>query len=309
MAQTSGVFGALSDQVLKTIVDFSKQGLNELDPTFPKLFKGKSTTHKFERMQSIAPFGTAPRKGEGEEYTFDQIQAGYSKDITPLEYGFGFLWTETAEEDDEYDVLAQKSKWLGFSMSVLRETLAAAVINNGFTASTGTLTADGISLYNTAHTLKRGGTAKNRLSTDSDLSVGAVDQMRSDMRTNTKLESGQLVKPTRDLYLLHHPDNEGLAIRICKSNGMQGTADNDVNHIKETMNLTPLAWEYLSDNDAWFMVAKNPGAHGLKQITRVKPTINPPRQDPRTGNWIITTRLREVFDAFDWRNTAGTPGA
>jgi hypothetical protein len=100
-------------------------------------------------MQSIAPFGSVPRKGEGEEYSFDQIQPGYSKDITPLEYGLGFQWTETAMEDDDYDVLAQYSKWLGFSMRVLQETQAAAVFNNGFTATTGTLTADGLSLFNT----------------------------------------------------------------------------------------------------------------------------------------------------------------
>jgi hypothetical protein len=58
-------------------------------------------------MTSIAPFGSMPRKGEGEEYSFDIIQQAYTKDFTPLEYGFGFQWTETAQEDDDYDVLAQ----------------------------------------------------------------------------------------------------------------------------------------------------------------------------------------------------------
>src|SRR5882672_1305652 len=163
--QNSGVFGALSDQVVKTIVDFTKLGLTELDQTSPKLFKQKETTRKFERMQSIAPFGAMPTKGEGEEYSFDQIQPGYSKDITPVEAGFGFQWTETSMEDDDFEVLADYSKWLGFSARVYQETQSAAVFNNGFTATTGTLAADGLSLFHTAHLLKRGGTAKNRLST------------------------------------------------------------------------------------------------------------------------------------------------
>lgn len=307
--QNSGLFTALSDQVVKTIVDFTKLGLTELDQTSPKLFKQKETTRKFERMQSIAPFGAMPTKGEGEEYSFDQIQPGYSKDITPVEAGFGFQWTETSMEDDDFEVLADYSKWLGFSARVYQETQSAAVFNNGFTATTGTLAADGLSLFNTAHTLKRGGTAKNKLSTDSDLSVGALDQMRSDMRTNTKLESGQLVRPARELFLLHHPDNEGLAVRICSSNGLQGTADNDINHLKETMNLTPLAWEYLTDADAWFLVAKKASTHGLVQVNRVKPRLNPQGVDWKTGNRIVTIRLRQHWDAFDWRNTAGTPGA
>ena len=56
--QNSGVFGALSDQVLKIIVDFTKEGLDENDPIHPKLFKQVNTTHRFIRRQSIAPFGT-----------------------------------------------------------------------------------------------------------------------------------------------------------------------------------------------------------------------------------------------------------
>lgn len=304
--QNSGVFAALSDQVVKTIVDFVKEGLTELEPVHEKLFKQVSTTQKFIRKQSIAPFGSMPLKSEGSEYSFDQIMPGYSKDFTPLEYGFGFTWTETAMEDDDFEVLAQYSKWLGFSARVLQETQAALVFTNGFTTQT---TADGESLFDTGHLLKRGGTAKNRLSTDSDLSVSALDQMRSDMRTNTKLESGQLVRPARDFYLVHHPDNEGLAIRICKSNGLQGTANNDVNHLKETMSLTPLAWEYQNDADAFFLVAKKTSAHGLIQVNRVKPKLNAQAVDPKTGNRIVTIRSRQVWDSFDWRNVAGTPGA
>lgn len=304
--QNSGVFGALSDQVIKTIVDFTKEGLDELEPVHPKLFKQVSTTHKFIRKQSIAPFGAMPRKSEGEEYSFDQIQPGYSKDFTPLEYGFGFQWSETAMEDDDFEVLAQYSKWLGFSARVLQETQAALIFTNGFTTQ---LTADGESLFDTGHLLKRGGTAKNRLSTDADLSVSMLDQIRADMRSNTKLESGQLVRPAKDLYLLHHPDNEGLAIRICKSAGLQGTANNDINHLKETMSLTPLAWEYLGDADATFLVAKKTSSHGLIQVNRVKPKLNAQQINPMNGNRIVTIRCRQVWDSFDWRNVAGTPGA
>lgn len=306
MSQTTGVFGALSDQVKKTIVDFVSQGLNELEPQHPKLFKQVDTTSKFIRKQSIAPFGAMPLKSEGAEYSFDQIQPGYSKDLTPLEYGFGFQWTETSQEDDEYDVLAQYSKWLGFSARVLQETQAALVFTNGFTTQ---LTADGESLFDTGHLLKRGGTAKNRLSTDSDMSVTSIDTLRSDMRSNTKLESGQLVRPSRDFYLLHHPDNEGLAIRICNSDKLQGTANNDINHLQHTMNLTPLAWEYLGDADAFFLVAKKASAHGLLQVNRLKPKLSAKQTAWQTGNLVVTIRSRQVWDSFDWRNTAGTPGA
>lgn len=304
--QTSGVFGALSDQVLKTIVDFVKEGLHENEPIHPKLFKQVGTTHKFIRKQSIAPFGDMPAKGEGSEYDFDQIMPGYTKDFTPTEHGLGFQWTETAQEDDDYEVLAQHSKWLGLTARVLQETQGAAVLNNGFSTQ---LTADGVALFSTVHTLKRGGTTQNALTTASDLGVGALTQMRSDMRTNTKLESGQLVRPAKEMYLVHHPDNEALAIRLLKSQGLPGTDYNDVNPLQHVLNLEPLCWEYLSDADAFFLVAKKTSAHGLLQINRVKPKLNAQMIDPKTGNRIVTMRLRQAWDAFDWRNTAGSPGA
>lgn len=304
--QNSAAFSALSDQVLKTIIDFTKQGLDPTDLVHPKLFKQKSTTRKFERLQSIAPFGTVPSKSEGAEYSFDVIQPGYSKDITPLEYGLGFTYTETAMEDDDFQVLAEYAKWLGLSMRVLQETQAATVITNGFTTQ---LTADGESLFDTGHLLKRGGTVKNRLSTDSDLSHAALQQMRSDMRTNTKLESGQLVRPSKDVYLWCHPDNEWMAHRLVMSAGLPQTADNDTNPAKDLMNITVLPWEYLADSDAWGLIAKSSSTHGLVQVNRVKPKLGAVGVDYRTGNKIVTIRSRQHWDSFDWRNTAGTPGA
>jgi hypothetical protein len=70
-----------------------------------------------------------------------------------------------------------------------------------------------------------------------------------------------------------------------------------------------MAWEYLTDNDAWFLIAKKPSAHGLIQLDRVKPTIYAQMSDWKTGNASVTMRSRQVWDAFDWRNTYGTSGA
>ena len=304
--QTSGVFGALSDQVIKQIVDFTKMGLDELDRTHVKLFKQETTTRKFVRKQGIAPFQDVPLKPEGGIYSFDVIQPGYSKDITPKECGLGFLWTETSMEDDDFEVLGQYSKWLGFSMRVYQETAGGAVFNNAFSTQ---LTADGIALCATNHPLKRGGTCKNKLSVASDMSIAAFAQLRSDMRTNTKLDSGQLVRPSKDVYLVCHPDQEWLAHRLVKSSGLPQTADNDTNPANDLMNITVLPWEYLSDTDAWFFVAKNSSTHGLVKLSRIKPKLNPVRVDPETGNNLVTIRAREHWDSFDWRNVAGSEGA
>lgn len=304
--QTSGIFGALSDQVMKTIEDFSRAGLVENEAVHKKLFNAASTTAKFKRFQSIAPLGTAPRKGEGEEYTFDQIQAGYSKDITPLEYGFGFMWTETAMEDDDFEVLAQYSKWLGFSMRVMQETQAAAVFNNAFTTQT---TADGIALCSTAHTLKRGGTAKNRPSSDADLSVTSLSQAFIDLDTDTKLESGQIVMPSKGYYLVVAPANRFNALRIVKSVKDPESSMNAINPLSD-LDITVVVNPFLTtDTDAWYMVAKDKDANGLLHLERKAMHQPPAMTDPRTGNRLYKLRERGVWDAVDWRNSYASVGA
>src|SRR5205085_781197 len=114
---------------------------------------------------------------------------------------------------------------------------------------------------------------------------------------------------SREMYLLVHPDNLGLAYRICKSSGLPQSADNDVNPIDAYATVTPLSWEYLSDSDAWMLISKKSSAHGLIQFDRLKPKVNAKMGDYKTGNMIVTIRSRQVWDAFDWRNTYGTQGA
>ena len=119
--------------------------------------------------------------------------------MTPLEWGLQFAVTEAAEEDDAEDILAKKSKWLVFSMRQVQDKQAALVFDNGFTTQT---TADAVALFSTSHTLKRGGTAKNRPSSDADLSVTSLAQAFIDLDTDTKIESGQIVMPAKGFFCL-----------------------------------------------------------------------------------------------------------
>src|SRR5581483_1024135 len=181
--QTRGVFPALQDNVDKTVVGMLGKELKELQKDWTKLFETKSSDKKFERFVSSAPFGDIPEKGEGADYTFDLIQQGYTKDVTPVEFGMGFKLTETADEDDQYGELKKYSKYLALSARTVQRTYAARVFNNGFSAQT---TADAVALFSTSHTLKRGGTAKNRPSSDADLSIDSLMQAFIDLNTDAK---------------------------------------------------------------------------------------------------------------------------
>ena len=159
MAQVRGVFTQLYDNIDKTISAVLRDTLTELPPIYKQVFNEQTSDRKFERTMTMTPFGDVPEKGEGNVYALDLIRPGYTKDFTHLEFGLGFAVTETALEDDQYDILVRNAEWLAFSARVVEEKYAARVFNNGFTTET---TSDGLSVFNTAHTLVRGGTFRNR---------------------------------------------------------------------------------------------------------------------------------------------------
>jgi hypothetical protein len=303
--QVRGSVPALVDNVDKMVTALLDKNVKQLQPIFPKLFKKQTTDRKFERIVTTAPFGDVPQKPEGSEYATDLILQANTKDVTPLEWGLMFEVTETAEEDDQFDELAKKSKYLVFSMRQVQDKQAALVFDNGFSSQK---TADAVALFSTAHTLKRGGTAKNRPSSDADLSVTSLAQAFIDLDTDTKIESGQIVRPTSGFYLHVAPLNRFNALRIIKSVKDPESANNAVNPLSD-LDITVVVNPFLSDTDAWYLVPKDSDANGLMFLER-KPISQPaPATDPRTGNRLYKLRARMVWDSVDWRNCYGTQGA
>lgn len=305
MAQFRAQTPALSDNVDKFITAFIGKSVKELPRIHPKVFRKQTTGKAFERTTTFAPFGDVPQKPEGEEYQTDLIMQAYTKDVRPLEFGLMFESTETAEEDDQFDELAKKGTYLVLSMHQVEEKYGAAPFNLGFSTQT---TADGVALYSTAHTLKRGGTAKNRGSSDADLSVTSLSQAFIDMDTDTKLESGQIVRPASGYYLYVAPANRFNAMRIVKSTLIPGEASNDINPVGD-LDITVLVNPFLTDSDAWFLVPKDKNANGLVWLERKAISQPAPMTDARTGNRLYKLRARECWDSIDWRNSYGSPGA
>jgi hypothetical protein len=309
MAQTRGVFDALYDNVDKSLYAVMKDRLKELARIYPDYYNVKTSDRKFERIVSYVPFGDTQTKGEGAPYVMDELRQGYTKDFTHTENGLGFEVTQTALEDDVENILNRAGDWLAFSARYVEEGRAANPFNNGFTATTGELTPDGLSFFHSAHLLKGGGTAKNRPSTDADLSAVSLTQALIDLQTDQKDEAGHLAMPVTDLILLVPPALEFLADRLLNSIGLPGSADNDRNPIKSRRSWTLVVNPRLTDNDAWFVGTNDKARHGLTFYRRVPITLDPMTIDPRTKNRIFTVRHRFSVGAWAWQGWYGTAGA
>ena len=306
MAQTRGSFDALNDNVDKSLMGIMKAQLKELPKIYTDYFNIKSSDRKFERIVTYVPFGDTIAKEEGDNYSMDQLRQGYTKDFTHTENGLGFEVTQTALEDDAENLLTRSGEWLAFSARYVEEGRAANPLNNGFTTET---TPDGVSLFNTAHVLKSGGTAKNRPSTDADLSAQSLSQAMIDVQTDQKDEAGHLAAPITSWKLIVPPSLEFLAERLIKSSGLPGSTDNDTNPIKSRRTWDIIVNPRLTDSDAWFLLAGNKSQHGLTFYRRVPITLEPSTTDARTGNKIFKVRHRFSVGAWTWVGTYGSPGA
>lgn len=303
--QTRGVFTELNDNVDKDIFTLLFDSNKELPSIWRKVIDVKTSKRKFERVMSVTGVGDIPEKGEGAAYIAQVIRPGWTKDFTHTEFGAMFEVTQTALEDDQYDQLAQNARWFMFASRVVEEKRAAILYNNGFSAEQ---SPDGVSIFNSAHVLKGGGTARNILSAAADLSATSLEQALIDLQTETKVEAGQLVAPASSLLLHIPPALEFQAHRLVNSLLRPGVADNDVNALKER-NWTVVVNPYLSDADAWFLQDANKKHIGLRSYTRVGLSMEPAMTDPRTRNRMYPVRWRRSFGCAFWQGTFGSAGA
>lgn len=305
MAQVRGTLPISYDGIDKTVVGTIGTQLSELPYVGRQLFNTKSSSKKFERFADYTSFGDVAEKPEGGVYPMDTIRPGYTKDLTPVEFGKAFEVTQTALEDDELDIVVRASEMLAFVARYTQETYAAKVFNNGFTTET---SPDAVTLFSTAHTLAGGGTAANRPATDADLSHNALRDAIIDQGKNLKLNSGQLMTPPESWQLVVPYDLEFLAHQIVNSTLKSDTADNAINALKRRR-FEIVVWPHLTDTDAWFLVASNKRLHNLMTIPRVPIQPQPRMDDPYTRNRIYGIRFRQIWSNVGWRNLYGTTGA
>lgn len=302
MAQTRGLIPANVDNVDKVVFAVVGSTLKELAAKWRKVYRVESSDRKFERRVSKAMFTTVPEKGEGQDYSTELIDQGYTKDFTALEFGLAFEVTETAEEDDEYGFLKDYASGLARAARVAEETYAARQHNNHTTETT----PDALAIYHASHTLVKGGTASNIV--NADLSRSALETALTLIRTDGKSDEGHFMEPPDGFILEVPPALEFLADRIVNSTGLPGSADNDRNPIKARYSIDVLVNPYFSDTDSWRLVAKNK-MHGLLSYTRVPIGMKPPARLPRSDNRIYKIRFRRSWGCDRFQGIVGSPGA
>ena len=274
-----------------------KQYVNEA----AEIFDTESSDRAFEEEVMLSGFGNAAVKPEGQGIQFDDAQETFTARYTNETIALAFAITEEAIEDNLYDRLASRyTKALARSMANTKQVKGAGVLNNGFLAAFAG--GDGQPLFSNAHpTLS--GNFSNMLATASDLNETSLEQSLIDIAAMTD-ERGLLIA-ARGMKLVIPSALQFTADRLMKSEGRVGTADNDINAIKN-MGMVSQGYtvnHYLTNARRWFLKTDVP--NGLKHFNRspIKTTME---GDFDTGNVRYKARERYVFGFSDPRGAFGS---
>ena len=275
---------------------------------YEEIYAMEDSQRAFEEEVLITGFGAAPTKTEGQGVSFDQASEGFTARYTHDTISLAFALTEEAQEDNLYDSLGKRYvRALARSMAHTKEVKGADVLNNAFSSSfTG---GDGVSLINTAHPLAGGGTLANRATTMADLNETSLEDNLIDISTFT--DDRGLTISVRATKLVVPPQLVFVADRILNSPARSGTADNDLNAIKNT-GVLPGGYtvnHYLNDPDAYFILTTvTEAGEGLKMFQRT-PMETSMEPDFSTGNIRYKARERYSFGFSDPRGIFGSQGA
>jgi len=267
-----------------------------------EIYETETSERSFEEETKLSGFSAAPVKNEGSAIAYDNAQEAWSTRYTHETIALGFSVTEEAIEDNLYDSLsARYTKALARAMAYTKQVKAAAVLNNGFSASYPG--GDGVSLFNASHPLVSGGTNSNTPSTQVDLNETSLEAAVIQIAAWTD-ERGLLIaaKPKK---MIVPPALMFTAKRLLDTELRVATADNDINAIKQ-MGAIPEGYtvnHFLTDPNAWFLTTDVP--NGMKHFVRT-PLQNSMDGDFDTGN--VRYKARERY-SFGWSDPLGMWGS
>ena len=270
-----------------------------------EIYDSENSDRAFEEEVMLAGFGAAPIKQEGAAVSFDIANEAFTARYTHETIALAFSITEEAVEDNLYDKLSSRyTRALARSMANTKQVKAAATLNNAFDSSF-TL-GDGNELCATDHPTTAGGNFRNELTTAADLNETSLEQSLIDI--SAFIDERGLKIALRGMKMIIPPALQFVAERLMATNLRPGTADNDVNAVRN-MGMLPEGYvvnHFLTDTDAFFI--KTDAPNGFKHFVRT-PMQTAMEGDFDTGNVRYKARERYSFGVSDPRCVFGSPGA
>lgn len=258
------------------------------------------------REAELSPLGQLRELPEGEGIQFDLPVEGNDKTIYYTKYGLGFQITEEMMADDLFGNFKKMPSKLAKSAVQKQETVFWDLFNSGFTTQTAW---DGNAVFSTSHAaLKDGTSLSNKPATDGALSETTL-QAAFEYFWNAKDQAGMPI--TLEPWLLVAPVKlRWLIMKLWKTEGVVGSANNDINTVNPAQNPDLPGWKpflsrYLTSDTAWFLIAKD---HDARFYWKKKPALES-SDDFSTGNALFKATERMASFVMNYQGMYGNAGA
>ncbi len=187
-----------------------------------------------------------------------------------------------------------------------RKEYGHALLFNTAAATTYFAGADGLALLSASHTLaaKPGQVVSNTAGATA-LSLSAIETAFNTFRRSFVDDQGLLIS-IEPKYLLIPPELRWDANEILNSNGKVNTADNNLNPVKGLLEI--IEWPFLTDTNAWFILADKSDGFAPMSFDRVPVEYDSDGDfDSKDLKNSVYTRYSNGFT--DWRWVYGGTGA
>lgn len=265
-------------------------------------FQMSTSDKSYEEEVELTGFGLMPIKNEGQAISYDSETQGYVTRYTNVSYGMGYIVTQEALEDGQYEkVSKRRASALAFSAYTTKETVHANILNRWFTA--GYTGGDGVVGGSASHPTVNG-TQSNILGTAADLSEASLEDLCVIIMNATNSRGLRIGLTPRKLIVppaLHFD-----AGRILESELQNDTANNAKNIVGGMFKDSYLTWSFLTDTDAWFV--KTDAPNGLTHFKRREGKFE---QDSDFDTSNAKAKYTERYSAgwTDWRGVYSSAGA
>lgn len=302
-ANYSDLFGS---SMLPVLEEMFRHELTQHPMIREQLAKKVTTDKDIWQSSEMGDLQNLIEVAEGTDYTYVAPRQGASKTFTIKKYGLGFTISEEAVADGKFEFISAAVKMLAESALETQEISVINLFNNGFGSSV--TTRDGVSLFNTAHTLPSGLTFRNKPSSGTDLSQSALEAALVDYETQFIRDSGKLIS-AKPSILLVPPALRRYAMELVGSDLKPDGSDNNMNSMKQD-GLRVVSSARLTDSDAWFLLPEA-SKSGLRIISRtgIETKAAGPDQGFDNDSIKYKTRYREIVGALDAQLMYGSDGA
>jgi hypothetical protein len=287
------------DGLLPYLDEILGQNFKAPDLTYPEVFNVRPSDRMAEEMTEIVGFAQFTKKPEGEPMDFDKMLQGFDKRVKHETWAKVAAISYEAMRDDQFGAI---TSIIPAFARVARNSIETEIFSDYNNAFGSALSPDGLSICNNAHILPGGGTYDNLETGDLDQSTleSAINRF-SDMRDGRNQFVGMEARK-----LLVHDNQRWLVHELLQSQLRSDTANNASNALNQ-IGLQPVFSKYLTDTDAWFVLA-DPSE--LRQMVYW-------REQPFTDSMLdFDTRSMKTamiyamsHGNFDWRGIVGSQGA